>query len=102
MSDRCDPIIRLNGGIDRVVLMRRSVIVAEGDDRTQFKRTPIGSLRDLDIVFDYSRILAVSHEDTLRDFNALNAIYERWERIQAELGEIMMSLRVNRSRILVR
>ena len=57
--------------------------------------------RRVDIVFDDRRVLAVDHEDALLDFDSLDVIDEGRKRIESELLEIAVSLRMHGAGILV-
>src|SRR5512141_2105241 len=103
--DRGNAILGANGRIERTILVRRPVVIPERDKRPQFDLytcAAIGSAaRRVDIVFDYSRVLAVNHEQALFDFDTFNVIDEGRERIEPEFLEIAMSLRMYRAGILV-
>ena len=89
----------VNAWIDRPILVREVVIVPNGDEGAQFE---LGGSRASESVLDHSRILAVHHENSFLELDAVHDVREDRERIESEPLENTMSIRMDHTGIPIR
>src|SRR5262245_52038832 len=89
----------LDSGIDAAVLMRGRMIIAEGNQRTDFQHAIRSGATQF--VLDHRRVLALQHEYAFFNFDVVNFIDNNWKWIEAKFFQEPMSLRMHDSRIAV-
>ena len=90
--------------IDGAILVSGAVIVAECDQRPEFKAQilePFRMIVFLQFVLHHGAVLTLDHEYGFLDLNALDFVSEDRKWIEAELLEVSKSLRVNYAGIAV-
>src|SRR6266478_5828571 len=94
----------LDRGIDGAVLVGGAVIVAERDQRPQFKPQLLWSfwvIVLLQFVLHDRAVFTMNHEDGLFDLDALDFVGEDRKWVEAKLFEVFETLWMNDTRILV-
>src|SRR6266567_8904102 len=94
----------LDRGIDCTVLVGGAVIVAERDQRPQFKPQflwPFRMVVLLQFVLHDRAVFTVDHENRLLDLDALDFVGEDRKWVEPKLFEVLETLWVNDARVLV-
>src|ERR1700675_2071384 len=90
---------RLNGEIQRGVLVSKMVIIAKRDERPNFELDFLIAWTEIvftdNSISNYGRVFALQHEDRLLDLNTFNLVGKYWEGIKAKFLEITKALRIH-------
>src|SRR6266496_4928392 len=90
--------------IDRAILVRGAVIIAEGDEWPHLQAQALRGLRMIipgQLVLDDCGVFALNHEHGLFDFKALNLVGENGKRIEPKLLQVFEALRMDRTGVAV-
>ena len=94
------PGIRLEGGVERAILVGGAVVIAERREGPYFQCAVRGGSA-AQLVLDDSSVFALYHEDRFFDLQAVHFIDEHGERVLAELLQAQVPLWVDRSGIAI-
>src|SRR5216683_5588996 len=103
-SDAGYPRILFYGSVDFAVFVSGAVIIAKGNQRPDFKPQilrPFRVIIVLEFVLHHGAVLTIDHENSFLDLDALDFVGEDRKRIEAKLLQVVETLWVNDTSVLV-